>query len=760
MSAPAPEIMICGVRHHGPGSARSIETALNAFAPDYILVEGPPEASDIATLVAANEVRFPVALMVYQQDHIERSLYFPFAEYSPEMRAIRYAAQHAVSLEFIDLPVGQLMGLVDEEQTDLTEFLQRNRLESDDISPEALAVQQDPLGTLANVAGFSDGERWWEHLIERRGNVADVFPAVMEGMQALREVAGDMIDDFTRLREASMRRQLRRVMTSGAQRILVVCGAWHAPALQTMPPASEDNELLKGLTRHKVAAAWIPWTQRRLAVHQGYGAGVQMPAWYQHLWEYPRQVVVSRWMSQMAGVLRQLDMPTSSAEVIDAVRLAEGLAALRGYESPGLEEIHEAALSIMCQGDDHLLAQVVTSMANLEQVGELPHDLASTPLMADIAAQQKRLRLPVEYEANEVRLNLREPRHREKSYFMHRLLLLGIYWAELLPEPNQQGTFNELWRLSWTPNTVIQVIEASHWGNTAYDATTQYTKHLLERMMELGDIIHMLNHAMMAALPDTIEYAIDRIEARSALANDVGELMAALPALVDVLLYGTVRSHDTSLLQTVIDRLVARVCAGLIAGALMLEDEAADIYFQRMRKFDNAIRTMNRNIPLWEKALLDLIGEAHAHAKLRGYACRILYESGRLSPEEVASEMRMALGIVNDPIDIVTWLEGFLSGSGALLLHQATLLALLDEWITELNADTFNEILPLLRRTFSYFPEQERVQLWHKIFGEATPPDKKEAANPHFSFEQADKHLPELARWLPWLFSDDTSSGR
>ena len=38
---------VFGVRHHGPGSARSLRRALDALQPDVVLVEGPPDADAV-----------------------------------------------------------------------------------------------------------------------------------------------------------------------------------------------------------------------------------------------------------------------------------------------------------------------------------------------------------------------------------------------------------------------------------------------------------------------------------------------------------------------------------------------------------------------------------------------------------------------------------------------------------------------------------------------------------------------------------------
>ena len=54
------------------------------------------------------------------------------------------------------------------------------------------------------------------------------------------------------------------------------------------------------------------------------------------------------------------------------------------------------------------------------------------------------------------------------------------------------------------------------------------------------------------------------------------------------------------------------------------------------------------------------------------------------------------------------WAEGFLAGSGLLLLHDDKLLSLADGWLAGLSADAFAAALPALRRTFGEFAPPER----------------------------------------------------
>ena len=305
---------VFGIRHHGPGSARSLVAALEGLRPDAVLVEGPPDADDVLSLARHDEMKPPVALLVYPPDQPQRAVFYPFAEFSPEWQAIRYALAHKVPVRFIDLPQAiRLARPVPDETADEPEAQQ----------PE----EHDPIGLLAQAAGYSDHELWWEHQVERRQDAAGMFDAIREAMQSLRAEATPPPEDEA-LREAHMRTAIRAALKQGRERVAVVCGAWHAPALAEPGPAQPDAELLRGLPKVKTEATWIPWTHSRLSYRSGYGAGVQSPGWYHHLWTAPDRAAV-RWGAQAARLLRAEDLEAPSASVIEVVRLADTLAALR-----------------------------------------------------------------------------------------------------------------------------------------------------------------------------------------------------------------------------------------------------------------------------------------------------------------------------------------------------------------------------------------------------------------------------------------------
>src|SRR4051812_14262347 len=97
-------VHVFGIRHHGPGSARSLLQALDALSPDVVLIEGPPDAAEVLPLAADAEMEPPVALIVYPPERPRLAVYYPFAAFSPEWQAIRWALEHGVPARFIDLP--------------------------------------------------------------------------------------------------------------------------------------------------------------------------------------------------------------------------------------------------------------------------------------------------------------------------------------------------------------------------------------------------------------------------------------------------------------------------------------------------------------------------------------------------------------------------------------------------------------------------------------------------------------------------------
>lgn len=727
---------VFGIRHHGPGCARALRAALEALAPDVLLVEGPPDANDALVFVGHEGMTPPIALLVHAVDDPQSSSFYPFAEFSPEWQALRYGAAHGVPTRFMDLPSAHTLALRAELAAD----------EDREQGPE-LTLREDPIGTLAEAAGFADHEQWWDVQVEQRLDAGGLFEAILEAMVALRE---DHIETrrIEQQREAHMRTVIRAAQKDGFERIAVVCGAWHAPALARLGPSKSDAELLKGLPKVKVAATWIPWTHARLATRSGYGAGVDSPGWYAHVFEHQARAPLV-WATLAARHLREHDLDASAASVIETVRCADALAALRDLPAPGLSELRHAIEAVLCGGEPARLALVRSNLEVGERLGEVPDDVGRVPLMRSFEQELKRLRLKLTSEHLQLELDLRKENDRDRSRLFHRMQALGVAWGRLSGGARGTGTFKEHWQLTWQPEFTVDIIAANIHGNTVEVAAGHA---LSERALQadLPVLSQLVEVAILAHLPSALDVLLRELDARAATSSDVRIQMEALGPLARLARYGDVRETRAELVLPVLEALFERVIVGLAPACSQLDDEAAAQMIHALGLTHAACLLLD-DAELkteWLAALRGLMTGGGAHPRIRGRSCRLLLEQRELVDGELATRASLELSRAVAPEHAAQWIEGLVAGDGLLLVHQEELLAMLDTWLGALGDDAFQEQLPLLRRAFAGLQPGERRTVAQRVKrGES---NRKKDSTPARALDEANvaRVLPVLAQLL------------
>lgn len=738
-------LRIFGIRHHGPGCARSLLAALEELAPEMLVVEGPADAEDALPMSANAGMKPPVAMLIYPPDEPRRAVYYPFAEFSPEWQAIRWAFSRAVPVRLMDLPQSHQLAIEAEAEKAAKEAAGEDEDGAQEVSasPDDAAVESgadstgeesratgengrtwrtDPLALLAEAAGYKDHELWWEQQVERRKNATGLFEAILEAMRTVREETGAR-NDRDLLREAYMRRVLRSVVKEGHGRIAVVCGAWHAPVLDEPSlsgeregiTARDDEARLKGMPKRKTATTWIPWTFTRLAYRSGYGAGVESPGWYAHLWHSPERAA-TRWVATVARLLREKDLDASSASVIEAIRLADALAAMRELRSPGLTELNEAVLSVLCHGDAAPMRLIRRRLEIGDVLGEVPADAPSTPLARDLAELQSRLRLKPSSEIRHLDLDLRKENDLSRSHLLHRLRLLGIPWGVLQQSGGRASTFHEVWQMEWKPEFAVAIIEANVWGNTVEAAATARVVHEADHAPALPAITELFDATILAGLDQAVEPLLSRIQTQAAVAADVRHLMDAVLPLARVARYGDVRGTQADRVMPILVGMFERAIVGLPAACSALDDDAAARMLESIGHTQQALDILNRDdlCAEWQTRIRTIM-HSDVHGLLRGWCCRLLLEKRSLDEDELYRTARLALSPVNLPAECAAWATGLLKGSGLLLLHQDDVWRVFDRWLSELDGEVFTEMLPLLRRAFADFTHSERRQMGEKV---------------------------------------------
>lgn len=696
------------IRHHGPGSARSVLTALDMLRPDLVLVEGPPDADPLIPFLAHPDTVPPVAVLAHVQGQPEHSVFYPLAEFSPEWVAIRWALAQGVPVGFMDLPAAVTLA-----QREAAAEPSEAETEPSETTEEAQSVRADPLALLAQAAGYSDFERWWDALVESRGE--GIFDAVNEVMAAVREENDGFTSQRDLIREAQMREIIRAALKKGD--VAVVCGAWHAPALTPEMLEREkksDGARLKGLPKVKTNLTVTPWTHGRLTQASGYGAGITSPGWYAHLFNTPAHVSES-WLTRSARLLREKGLDASSAQVIDATRLADALAALRGRSLAGLDELTDATQAVFAWDSDTPLRLLSEQLFVGEVLGSVPAEVPAVPLAQDLAATLKTLRLKQEAVTRELTLDLREDSGLSKSHLFHRLNVLGIPWARE-GHARGTGTFKEEWTLRWEPEYAVRLIEASRFGNTLVRAANTAAVSRARRA-DLAELSKLLEVTRLSGLPDAARFALAKLDERAASA-DTAALLGALPPLARLSRYGDVRTREGDDPRPVFRTITARAAAGLPNAAHALKEDAAQDLQKLVAAADSAVRLLDdaEATAEWLVALHGLDAEGIAPL-LRGDAVARLRDRALLDEEAVRVRLGAALAAGGDVLTVAAWLDGFLGEGGQTLLHDAGALALLDGWVVGLDPEQFEAVLPALRRSLSRISPPERRRLGEDLRG-------------------------------------------
>ncbi|MFX1679475.1 DUF5682 family protein [Mitsuaria sp. CC2] len=743
-----------GVRHHGPGCARSLLAAFEVLKPDCVLIEGPPEADGLVAAVLDPAMTPPVALLTHGVEESGRAVYHPFASFSPEWQALRWAGLAGVPVRFIDLPVGVSLALEragEEEERQAAEAPKAEQAGQAGEAEEPAGPSTrrcDPLDWLARAAGYADGETWWNHMVEERGDGEDLFAAISEAMTTLRAESGEDETLAPRtprahrevLREAHMRQCIRAARKEGFERIAVVCGAWHLGGLRADFTAKADQALLKGVPKLKVTSTWVPWTYRHLARASGYGAGIHSPGWYEHLWLSGQESQESKegqeghegkighpgggrrpraigWLARVARLMRERDLDCSSAHLIEAARLADTLAALRQRPAPGLEELHEATRTVMTLGDEAVLGFIRDELVIGDRLGRVPADVPTVPLQRNLEQLQKSLRMKPEATQKTLDLDLRQPNDLARSHLLHRLRLIDLPWGEIARTgKSSRGTFHEVWTLQWQPEFALRVIEASRWGQSVAQAATTAVAERCGRATHLAALAELVDRVLLADLPEAVTIASRALQDHAAVTGDADQLLGALPPLANVFRYGNVRQTDAALVGHVFDGLVTRAAISLPLMGDSLDEAAAEQVRDRVLGAQAAVRLrdpgrQSEPSTQWRAAISQLAAREGAHALLRGLCTRLLLDDALITADDAGTAMSLQLSRAAEPAKAAAWLDGFLNRNAVVLLHHDGVWPLVDGWLGGLDDEHFIRVLPLVRRTFAHFDAGERRDL-------------------------------------------------
>ncbi|MDX2088099.1 MAG: DUF5682 family protein [Kofleriaceae bacterium] len=334
MLAAARAPWLYGVRHHSPACAIALPPLLDALAPTVIAVELPADLARWLEWLGHPDADAPLAIAAVSARGADLGFY-PFADFSPELVAVRWARARGVPIVAIDLPSSQ----------------RPPRTGGGDV-----------LGIERRLRGSDDDS--WEQLVESPGITGEperVRRAALLYGWALRVDAarGDGVSQLDLAREAHMREVLARLTVPGA-RVAAIIGAFHAAALLATPvlwepPAPYDSAHVEPTTG-AIVSSLIPYAFDLLDARSGYPAGIRDPQWQQRLWQTRRDggdigALVAACLVEITRGVRTRGLPASLPDAHAAAELAGSLARLRELAAPGRRELVEAVQTALTHGE-------------------------------------------------------------------------------------------------------------------------------------------------------------------------------------------------------------------------------------------------------------------------------------------------------------------------------------------------------------------------------------------------------------------------
>ncbi|WP_307161851.1 vWA domain-containing protein [Streptomyces rishiriensis] len=266
LTDPAAPYLI-GVRHHAPSLAAAVPALLDEAKPDVLLVELPAEMQEWLPWLGHEETRAPVALAAAPRDGGGGGgpAFYPFADFSPELAALRWAARHGVPVLACDLPLA-------------------DRAWGEGRDGDAREEAPGLAGALRARLTGRPGEDLWDRLVEATapGSPPEALrrAALLTGWALRADAAAAGGVPELDLRRERWMRSLIDEATARGERAAVVVGAFHAPALtgQTLVGRGDGASPAVVGARDESAAQGVGDSAGTTLPADGEHAGATVPA--------------------------------------------------------------------------------------------------------------------------------------------------------------------------------------------------------------------------------------------------------------------------------------------------------------------------------------------------------------------------------------------------------------------------------------------------------------------------------------------------
>ena len=693
-----------GIRHFSPAGAYFVRKFLNENRPDVVLIEGPADFDFLMDDIVSKNLLPPFAIMAYTKEVPIETVLYPFAVYSPEYQAILWARENNKECHFFDLESNIMLGLESKNE--------------DEIISDA----PDKIHDKEKTSDF-DMESFWERVLEQSEDMNAYKSGSALFGESLRNEDEVSLRDI--IRESFMKRKIKEIIDSGidSEKIVAITGAFHTSAIQSLDGAMTDKEY-DSLKKKDSNITLMPYSYYRLSKRTGYGAGNTAPAYYELLWQgfikNDKTYHERKYLSLLAKYMREHGGIVSSAQVIEATMLSRSIANLRGGSIPTLVDLKDAGITCMGGGSFGEMAMGFAQSDIGTKIGVVPQESMKTSIQSDFLSRLKTLKLEKykELVATPLQLDLRENlrvKSKEsafldlnRSFFLYRLVTLGIDFAKIERNRQDNATWAENWILQWTPEAEIQIVESVLKGDTIDEAVAFVLGERLDNAISISEIADIIEAAFNCGIPKIVEGAGRKLDEMASGAVSIHEIAVTTSKLSDMILFGDIRKLDRKPLEPIVKRLCIRA-ALILAGESACDDMAAVILVEDIQSIHNVFVLHDfLDKDLWFDKLMEVSNRDDLNTKISGLATAILLDTGKTDENTLRIEVarRLSAGM---PAELgANWFAGLSIRNHYALIGRLTLWESLSEYMDSLDEEEFRRSLVFLRRAFVDYSSKEK----------------------------------------------------
>lgn len=693
-----------GIRHFSPAGAYFVRKFLNENRPDVVLIEGPADFDFLIDDIVSKNLLPPFAIMAYTKEVPIETVLYPFAVYSPEYQAILWARENNKECHFFDLESNIMLGLESKNE--------------DEIISDA----PDKIHDKEKTSDF-DMESFWERVLEQSEDMNAYKSGSALFGESLRNEDEVSLRDI--IRESFMKRKIKEIIDSGidSEKIVAITGAFHTSAIQSLDGAMTDKEY-DSLKKKDSNITLMPYSYYRLSKRTGYGAGNTAPAYYELLWQgfikNDKTYHERKYLSLLAKYIHEHGGIVSSAQVIEATMLSRSIANLRGGSIPTLVDLKDAGITCMGGGSFGEMAMGFAQSDIGTKIGVVPQESMKTSIQSDFLSRLKALKLEKykELVATPLQLDLRENlrvKSKEsafldlnRSFFLYRLVTLGIDFAKIERNRQDNATWAENWILQWTPEAEIQIVESVLKGDTIDEAVAFVLGERLNNTISISEIADIIEAAFNCGIPKIVEGAGRKLDEMASGAVSIHEIAVTTSKLSDMILFGDIRKLDRKPLEPIVKRLCIRA-ALILAGESACDDMAAVILVEDIQSIHNVFVLHDfLDKDLWFDKLMEVSNRDDLNTKISGLATAILLDTGKTDENTLRIEVarRLSAGM---PAELgANWFAGLSIRNHYALIGRLTLWESLSEYMDSLDEEEFRRSLVFLRRAFVDYSSKEK----------------------------------------------------